>query len=268
MFGGERLRVAHSSVLTDTMRSHWETARKRKGTDVPDIQEDLGALPMQQVETILEGLARDVSRLQRIDGPLRPEGTLFTVVYSPSLWLSPTPWLVKLYHKTQLKSKALDTVINHLYPADRSTIFSRLNPFPQTPIAGKLQHRLQQSGNGPYFASAEIMVRTVAHTVSPDVFPNPVALVNTDQEAVGWMVQTAQPVVRARDMHRIDTFFDMPWDTPVWDDAATIPVRTRLEEANVHLYDETMADIRGQRLVDANGQFVTFARLGYRLSGV
>lgn len=250
--------------LSEAMQSHWETARKRDGTEVPDIQEDLRILPMLYVGPILEHLANGVSRLQRIDGPQRPEGILFTVVDSPQ-----TSRLVKLYHETQLQGDALEAVIHHLYPADSSTIFSRLNPFRQTPIAERLQSRLRESGNGPYFAAAEIMVRTVAHTVLPDVFPEPIALVNTDQEAVGWMVETMQPVVRARDMHRIDTFFDMPWESPEWvEDPITSPEkRERLRQANVDLYDERMDDIRGQLLVDANGQFVTFARLGYRVPG-
>ena len=115
--------------------------------------------------------------------------------------------------------------------------------------------------NARHFASAEIMSRTMAHFIFPESLPTPVAIVDMNQEPVGFYVSHNKAVTNALDVQIRDAFFDKE---------RVFDIMEKLKKANIVVYNEVPSDIKNQVLYDLiqtepADQFVNFARLGYRL---
>ena len=110
------------------------------------------------------------------------------------------------------------------------------------------------------------MVRAVAHSVFPYKFSQPVILANDLGESAGFYLEHDQAVHSCEDMcaTTLNEQGEIDWLGPLEETPKQIEeLKTDMERFNIRVYDANWLTLREQLLLDENGDFVTFARLGY-----
>lgn len=141
-------------------------------------------------------------------------------------------------------------------------------------------NRKKLDANPYLYASAEIYTRTIAHITHPEVMHRPIALVDEKDEAVGFYLKLGknQYIASAQHVAKQDVAFFVDPNKPTQLigivnfkesnelSPAVAEVIAALRKINVLVYQEKPDDLLNQVLLNEQGEFVTFARVGYLLS--
>ena len=268
-------------ALGETLQGH-EIAQGRiaghllaatKEIELPDVasyttkvKEALALTPAIEAKVLLQTLLAQEVTLAPI-GPYgkRPEGIIFSALI-PDL----QPRFLKLYFGSGLPEELTDSFVNKLYPnapVPKKVLGVRM-PFQPVIIEDEIYRNLTENDFGTgYYASAEVVTRAMAAVVTPDQMQLPTSFLNEEGEIMGFMLTHHALIIRAENTHRRYIVFDFSLgEGIILREDLPQPVReliNKLSAGNVYIYNQPINNIWGQMLVDAAGEFVTFARLGY-----
>ncbi len=267
------LTAANYPFLTGTLRGQLDVARR--GITFPDakdfveqVQRETFNIPVISAYKFIETglLSNQVAPIGK--NGLRREGMIFSVTQPDG-----KSKLVKVFNNAGINRHIAEHLTGLVY---------RRMPEPRRirlPLQGKNNPREKAYDNiveakgqnrAHYFATAEILVRLMAHLKLPHAMPMPTVLIMSEGAPVGFYLGHDQQIAKAEDVTREDTFFDMPSVFSSWPIREDLPPQVKevidvLKPANVLVYSEAPRDMEEQVLLDVNGQFVNFARFGYLL---
>ncbi len=274
MIKGLELRRPSVHSWVDCVYSHIATSKTGLNLSYGELQEYLKKLRanIEEITTVpadefLDELIRFGNQLQPIgrDG-IRREGLFFGILQPDHTRL------VKLFGGSKLGRQFISPLLQQLYPQEEESkrIMGILPPFQVRTTPDRARQKIQAGSRNDarYLASAEIAVRTIAHTVLPEQMPIPRVIIDPDLEAIGFYLDHEAPFSTALDSQVESTFFDgdtaYPLNSALPGEAKNL--RNALMPYNVHIYNETEGDIRDQVLLTKDGGVLNVSRLGYSLT--
>lgn len=178
--------------------------------------------------------------------------------------------LVRLYLPAGIKSETSKQLASTLNTRFRSLTPSRWGKDYSARISGKPDRDTK------YFSSAEILVRSLAHLLTEDDLllhqPLPTVLFDRETQPVGYTLEFDQLPSRSRNAEAqiTDTLFDLE-DTLGLDDSSgdvALELYDALKRVNSLPYAESRDDLKNMMILDENGEFITFNRIGYSTSRI
>jgi len=178
--------------------------------------------------------------------------------------------LVRLYAPTGVKS---ELVIDKIYPLIRRGMTKKgLKGIARYLGKEMLSPKISQDSdvNTRFFSSAEIMVRTMISMITegkPFTQPLPTALLDKQGQPVGLALTFNRLPEQSRDaeLEVIDTFFDLSETYGLAKSSGKIArgLYQSMKTINCLPYAENKEDLDNMLLLDGEGKFVTFNRVGY-----
>jgi len=174
--------------------------------------------------------------------------------------------LVRLYLPTGIESESVKDKVSHSFKSGL-TIFSQFAKgilFNDSSIYDKPDRDTY------YFASAEILIRTMAHLATVDTpfaQPLPTVLIDNQGQSVGFTLEFNRLPVQAKDAKTevVDAFFDIEYTYGLAQSAGNeaLGFYEMLKMINCLPYAESEKDLKNMLILDDSGKFITFNRIGY-----